>query len=128
MFNAAPDDATSLPVPQQSSGSRLGGDWAEERSDRDPLENRRRIVALAQGSAGESDDENGQRPHGWSVAEAWPVNRRIEWALAVLSLAAAILVLLAGAWLMPFDVRPQMLTAALMALSLWLVIGLHPDR
>jgi cobalamin synthase len=54
--------------------------------------------------------------------------RRIEWALAALSIAGAIVSLLAGAWAIPFDQRPQILAAALMALSLWLVIGLHPDR
>jgi len=53
---------------------------------------------------------------------------RIEWMLAGLSIGAAILALLAGAWLMPFDARPQILAAALMALSLWLVIGLYPEE
>jgi len=51
---------------------------------------------------------------------------RIEWMLATLSIGAAIVVLLGAAWLMPFDPRPQMLSAALMALALYLVIGLHP--
>jgi hypothetical protein len=54
--------------------------------------------------------------------------RRMEWAIASLSIGGAILVLLAGAWLLPFDPRPQMLAAGLMALALWFVIGLHPDR
>lgn len=54
--------------------------------------------------------------------------RRMEWAIATLSIAGAILVLLAGGYAMPFDQRPQILAAALMALSLWMVIGLHPDR
>ena len=54
--------------------------------------------------------------------------RRMEWPLATLSIATAIIALLAGAYAMPFDQRPQILAAALMALSLWMVIGLHPDR
>jgi hypothetical protein len=45
-----------------------------------------------------------------------------------LSIGAAIAALLVGAWWLPFDPRPQTLAAALMALALWLVIGLHPDR
>jgi hypothetical protein len=53
---------------------------------------------------------------------------RIEWALASLSIGAAIIALLAGAYLMPLDPRPQILAAALMSLSLWFVIGLYPDR
>ena len=53
---------------------------------------------------------------------------RIEWALSVLSIGGAIVALLVGAWTMPYDPRPQMVAAALMALALWLVIGLHPDR
>lgn len=53
---------------------------------------------------------------------------RAEWILALLSIGAAIVALLAGALLMPFDTRPPMLAAALMSLSLWLVIGLFPGR
>ena len=53
---------------------------------------------------------------------------RSEWALAALSIAGAIVALLGGTYAMPFDQRPLILAAALMALSLWLVIGLHPDR
>ena len=51
-----------------------------------------------------------------------------EWAFALLSIVGAVIALLAGAWLLPFDTRPPMLAAALMGLALWLVIGLHPDR
>jgi hypothetical protein len=53
---------------------------------------------------------------------------RMEWAFASLSISGAIVTLLAGGYLMPFDQRPLILAAGLMALSLWFVIGLHPDR
>lgn len=54
--------------------------------------------------------------------------RRAEWIMAMLSIVGAIAALLAGAAFMPFDTRPPMLAAALMSLSLWLVIGLFPGR
>ena len=54
--------------------------------------------------------------------------RNAEWALALLSIAGAILALLAGAYFLPLDTRPAMLAASLMGLALWLVIGLYPDR
>ena len=53
---------------------------------------------------------------------------RIEWTLALLSIGAAIVTLLAAAILRPYDPRAHMLAAALMSLSLWLVIGLYPGR
>ena len=52
----------------------------------------------------------------------------MEWAIASLAIGAAILVLLGGAHVMPFDARPQILAAGCMGVALWLVIGLHPDR
>jgi hypothetical protein len=54
--------------------------------------------------------------------------QRAEWILALLSIVAAIVTLLAGALLAPFDTRPPILAAALMSLSLWMVIGLYPGR
>jgi hypothetical protein len=54
--------------------------------------------------------------------------QRAEWILALLSIGAAIVALLAGAAFVPYDTRPPMLAAAFMSLSLWLVIGLFPGR
>ncbi|WP_165356295.1 hypothetical protein [Sphingosinicella sp. BN140058] len=52
--------------------------------------------------------------------------RRAEWILALLSIGAAIVTMLASAALIPYDPRGPMLAAAFMSFSLWLVIGLYP--
>lgn len=53
--------------------------------------------------------------------------RQMDWALSVLALITAIIVLLAGAWIDPGGVEYLMLAAACMSFALWLVIGLKPD-
>lgn len=53
--------------------------------------------------------------------------KQLEWALSVLALITAIVLLLAGAWAFPANPHVPMIASACLGFALWLVIGLRPE-